>query len=130
MFLPSDFATAGGVPPVAPADLAAVVKLMKDLAKRDGPECRQHAAVGAAFYQTVCSPEADVGAVWFRAALLTVALEHEPEFARFKEAELSEPLLTLWSTFPFKPADIQPDGTFHLNTAELQQELRRITGNL
>ena len=129
MFLPNDFVTAGGEPPVAAADLAAVVKLMNDLAKREPPQTTQHASVGADYFQTICRPGADVGAVWFRAALLNIALEHEPEFARFKtEGELAEPLLTLWSSFPFKPVDIQPDGTYHLNTSELQQELRKLTG--
>lgn len=125
MFNPSDVSTGAMVPAVAPSDLAAIVKLMMDFAIRDEQEHRQ-CAVGLNVYQAACSPGADTGAVWFRAATLCLALKHG-DFTEFMhEGELKDAFLRLWATFPFKAVDIQQDGSFQINRGDFDEALRKL----
>jgi hypothetical protein len=52
---------------VDPADLTVVWELMQDVQRRNEG---QSASVGIAAYKNLCSPGANVEAVWFRAAML------------------------------------------------------------
>jgi len=125
MFNLDEFPRRASVPPVEPADLNAVVKLMKDSLQRDEQGGRQR-AVGMTFYKSACSPGADVMAVWFRAAHLCLALKQR-EFGEFMhQGELKDSFLRLWATFPFKAVDIQPDGSFHLNRDDFDEALRKL----
>jgi hypothetical protein len=120
MFGP-DLSAGAVVPAVTPSDLDAVVKLMLDFEKEhDG------GAIGLNVYQAACSPGADVGAVWFRATILCLALRHG-EFAEFVEAGVIKgSLLRLWAAFPFKAVDVQQDGSFQLNGTEFGDALRNM----
>ena len=83
-------------------------------------------AIGMNVYRTACSPGANIGAVWFRAANLHLALSRG-EFTEFmREGELAGPFLSLWAMFPFKAVNIQQDGSFQLNGAEFAEALRNL----
>jgi hypothetical protein len=52
---------------VDPADLSAVLKFMREVQARHKGQC---GSIDARVYERLCSPGANVGAVWFRASML------------------------------------------------------------
>lgn len=63
----------GGVPAVKLDDLRNVWKLFRDA------EARQSGAIGHGIYESVCSPGADVESIWFRASMLAMLNQMQPE---------------------------------------------------
>lgn len=57
----------GPIPPVDPADLRSVWEMSRQFQARTSG---QQIGIGAEFYKHACSPGANVGAVWFRTAML------------------------------------------------------------
>ncbi|MGH9522913.1 MAG: hypothetical protein ACRD3E_10310 [Terriglobales bacterium] len=125
MFDLESISSGEAVPPVAPSDLAAVIKLMKEI-EQSRPPGPGPAGIASNVFQSACSPGADVMAVWFRATNLLIALKHG-EFAQCEEeGKLKDDFLGLWATFPFRAVDVQQDGSFHLNGDEFNEALRNL----
>jgi hypothetical protein len=57
----------GPIPPVDPADLRRVWEMQRELQARTPG---QQIGISVDFYERACSPGANVGAVWFRIAML------------------------------------------------------------
>jgi hypothetical protein len=78
MELPPDLwdSQEGNVPAVKPDDLRNVWKLFRDVQARNPG---QGAVIGNRIYESVCSPGADVESVWFRASMLAMLTQMQPE---------------------------------------------------
>jgi hypothetical protein len=129
MFDVTEFPHGAAVAPVKVADLTAVLKRVAQDAERheqSGQLGAHSSAVGFQAFKMVASPDADIGAVWFRAVLLHMALKHG-NFVQFQDqGELTEDFLRLWSSFPFKAVDVKPSGEFSLNLSEFDEALRQL----
>jgi len=127
MFDPKEFSQGEILPSVKPADLAKTLKLVADYARRAEDSGQLSAdAVGWAQFKMVASPDADVGAVWFRAVLLHFALKHG-KFTDFQDqAELREDFLRLWASFPFRAVNTKPNGEFSLNENGFEETVRQL----
>jgi hypothetical protein len=63
----------GFVSPVDPSDIKNVWTMMRETQARHGSN--QGVAIGHEFFTRVCSPGADVAAVWYRASMLGLLAE-------------------------------------------------------
>ena len=127
MFDPKEFSQGAVLPSVEPADLTKVLNLVAGYAKRaeESGQLSAHAA-GWAPFKMVASPEADVGAIWFRATLLHIAIKHG-KFTDFRDrGELRQDFLKLWASFPFRAVNAKPSGEFSLNENEFDEAVRQL----
>ena len=60
----------GEIVPVEPSDLKKVWKMAEEIRERSDPKV--HSAIDVRTYAEVCSPGANVMAVWYRASMLGV----------------------------------------------------------
>ncbi len=120
MFDPSAMLSGVTAPPVDPADIRAVREIQLELRTQHKDS---QVAIGLSSLETVCSRGADAGAVWYRSALLEMALQH-PEFDRCRRGdEVDETLLEMIAKFPFRAIHVESDGSHQLNLREFYEEL-------
>lgn len=108
------------VPAVDVADLRAVLKIMTDVKEP------HNVGFGAQFIHASCSPGADIPALWFRASMLHVAKAQGVLGGKESEGMPDDALLEFWASFPFKATEVLPDGSFKINSAELEEGLKRL----
>jgi hypothetical protein len=89
----------GGVPTVNPADLKKVWQVSADFKARNPG---QSGSIGSTVYQSVCSPGANVVAVWYRASMLCVLEQMMPELLASwtHDGQLDDGVFEVMSTFP------------------------------
>src|ERR1700719_906877 len=106
--VPDFWRSKGDVAAVDPADLKAVCGFMRNMKVRAG----QHTAISSSLYESVCSPGADVDAVWYRASMLGL-LEMLPQM--FPESPLTpwthnglldDAVFQVAATFPMKNMEV------------------------
>jgi hypothetical protein len=91
----------GEVPAVSPDDLKKVWKVCDEFEARNPDQC---GSIGSGVYESVCSPGADVTAVWYRVAMLGLITRTMPEMlARWTHnGQLDDVVSEVAATFPMK----------------------------
>ena len=91
----------GGVPAVSPDDLKAVWQMSAEFEARNPG---QTGAIGNTVYKSVCSPGADVVAVWYRASMLWVLKQMIPEQVSTwtRDGQLNDVVCEVLAVFPMK----------------------------
>jgi len=84
---------------VHPADLRNVWRLFRDAQSRNPGQCT---SVGNGVYESVCSPGADVLAVWFRASMLELMTQPDMLAQWTHNGELDDFVFEVAATFPMK----------------------------
>jgi hypothetical protein len=108
--VPDFWRSQGDVAAVDPGDLKEVCAFMRDVKART--TAGQNTAISGRVYESVCSPSADVMAVWYRASMLGL-LEMLPKVSpqMFPESpltpwmhdgELDQAVFQVAATFPMK----------------------------
>lgn len=101
----------GPVPSVSPDDLRNVWKLIRDAQAQHPGECT---SISSGAYKRVCSPGADVHAVWFRASMIGMLQIMSPEsLAQWRHnGELDDVVFHVAATFPMEKmkAGVQREG--------------------
>ncbi len=95
----------GDVPAVNPGDLKKVWQLFIDFQARNPS---QSGSIGSTVYESVCSPGADVEAVWFRASMLAMMTKMMPEMLAqwTHDGELDDVVFEVAATFPMKQMQV------------------------
>ena len=86
---------------VSPDDLRKAWQLFRDVQARHPGEC---SSIGNSVYRSVCSPGADVMAVWFRSSMLWILTQVQPEpLARWThDGEFDDAVFQIAATFPME----------------------------
>jgi hypothetical protein len=102
----SDFWTSkGDVSAVDPDDLKATCAFMRDVKAR--APVRQNAVISGRAYENVCSPGANVEAVWYRAAMLgLLQLQGDLLTPWTHDGELDNAVIQVAATFPMKKMEV------------------------
>jgi hypothetical protein len=125
VFEPSIITSGAPIPVVAPEDLKRVLRLSREVISKDRTS-GQSMAVAVDVIAEICTPGANVGAIFWRCSLLQLAI-HQGEFPNFQhDGEVDDVLVNLFATFSFRAVNVQPDGTFQLNRDEFEQELQKL----
>jgi hypothetical protein len=88
----------GDVPAVKPDDLKNVWRLFGDM------EARNAGAAGDNVYKSVCSPGADALSVWYRASMLTLAINMTPDLLApwIHDGQPNDAVFEVMATFPME----------------------------
>jgi hypothetical protein len=87
------------VPAVDPADLRSVLSVLRTLDSKV-------AAIGMTMFEHVCSPGADIGAVWYRAAMLTLPTGTSLLSRWVHDGEFEDAVLRVAARFPMKKLNV------------------------
>ena len=112
------------VPAVDPADL----KALWGLSRTKTPDGRT-AAIGMSVVKSVCSPDANVDAISWRASMLGLAIMQDKmsEGMSFNEDDISENVIGLFATFPFRFVEVSKEEGFKLNGEEFTTEFEKLS---
>jgi hypothetical protein len=125
--VPDFWRSKGDVAAVDPADLRAICAFMRDV------KASTNTAISSSIYENVCSPGADVMAVWYRASMLGL-LEMLPQVSpqMFPESpltpwlhngELDDAVFQVAATFPMKRMGV---GVVHGLPFDVEEFLKQI----
>jgi len=88
---------------VNPADLRNVWRLFREAQARNPGQCT---SVDNGVYESVCSPGADVLAVWFRASMLELMTQPDMLAQWAHNGELDDVVFQVAATFPMKKMQV------------------------
>ena len=113
------WAAGGQTPPVNPADVKALFEFMRKAGADLKPGDTEQPAIGfnAEVLAQVCSPEANVTAVWLRSAIIGMLLQTGLLSPWQSEGHLDDAIFEVAASFPFA-------GLERFNTEEFIQKLR------
>jgi hypothetical protein len=100
--LPPDlWESQGNVPVVNPDDLKKVSQLFSDFQARNSGQC---GSIGDSVYKTVCSPGANVVSVWYRASMLWMSKQMQPELLAqwTHDGQFDDAVFDVAATFPME----------------------------
>ena len=90
----------GLIAAVDPADIRSVWRMQREVqARAPGQHAR---AISVEFYKRACSPGANVGAVWFRAAMLGMLERFGMLAPWIQEGVIADAVFQVAATFPMK----------------------------
>jgi hypothetical protein len=96
-------------PPVNPIDIKHLLELHEKLNARHRDTATEGCgAIGASLMASVCSPGADVGAVWLRASLLGIMLKQGVLAEWQRGTELDDAVYRVAATIPLNGAQLSP----------------------
>ena len=86
--------------PVEPSDLKSVWKMAEEIREHSDP--KKHTAVDARSFEAVCSPGANVMAVWYRASMLGMLAQSTGLLAPESPDEAKDIVFNVAARFPIK----------------------------
>lgn len=125
MFDPSVIRSGSPLSAVDPDQFRRAFQIVREKHERNRA-ITENTAVGLAAFAGSGVPLADHMEIFFRCTLLLMALDRG-EFSEFRTGnEIDDRLTALFATFPFRAVNIQPDGSFQLNSDEFERALEQI----
>ena len=115
----------GEVAAVDVVDIRAVYTLMQDLKARNSEG--RNVGISSTAYESICSPGADVHAVWYRTAMVGVLqmIPESPLAAWTHDGKLDDAVLQVVATFPMKSMEV---GVVHHGPPfDLQEFLKQVS---
>jgi hypothetical protein len=111
----------GLVPVVNPSDIKNMLKVIRD-AQAVAPD--RHVSVGIGVFKSVCSPNANVKAVWYRAAMLGLCEKLAVLPSKKPDDEFEDALLEVAATFPMKA--LEPGITYKGLPFDAQEFVKQV----
>ena len=96
------------IPPVDPIDVRRVQELYEQFAQLRDPGMEGNTAIDASLMASVCSPGADMGAVWVRNALLGVMLQQGVLADWQRGTGLDDAVYRVAATIPLNGLQLDP----------------------
>jgi len=96
----SSLSNDGVILPVEPSDLKSVWKIAEEIREHSGSN--KHSAIDVRTYAEVCSPGANVMAVWYRASMFGVLVQSAGLLAPELPDDAKDVVFNVAARFPFK----------------------------
>jgi len=96
----SNVSSNGEIVPVEPSDLKSVWKIVEEIREHSGSN--EHSAIDVRTYAEVCSPGANVMAVWYRASMFGVLVQSAGLLAPELPDDATDVVFNVAARFPIK----------------------------